>query len=382
MDYKILISDVDSRKGMDIVNCIQRHYQYPCILTTAKKSTSRLGLIFGQKVHQLRHASFEEFQSDIEHIVAEYNDYQLVYIPVSEVMTRHFILYVQSPSAFQQFRYLLPNLEAFNCAADKKKFQTYCELHQLPVPRSYQVDTWSNLHNDFRPFLIKPKSGQGSVGIKYVSSKEDLNLHESVDFETNIVQERIITNKQVTGAFFLVAQGQVVAHYCHQRIRTFPQIGGVTIFSKSVYEPEILKIGEQLLHSMNWNGLAMIEFLFDDLSQEWKIIELNPRTWGSILLSAYNESDLLKGYIEHALAPKTLWTKFEYKQNVAIRWIYPFDFLALLKRQIRWNDFVQNKNVCFINFTYSSVFRSVLYLLYFTFNFSSLNRFAKKLMTK
>lgn len=379
-DILVLVSDVDSRKGLDVLNMMQRKYKFKCILAAGKDTKIQLPIVYGKKVHLLRNSSFDLFKLDLQSILSRFPNQHIIYMPVAETLTRHLIRFIQEEKV-DNLHHILPDQHFFNLCANKGEFQKYCEERNFPVPKSYNQNSIVDLRANFRSVLIKPKSGQGSVGIHYLNSIEDLDKHTPIDFEKNIVQERIVSKNQVAGAFFFCVDGNVISSYCHQRIRTFPEIGGVTVFSKSIRDEQILKIGAELLKSMNWNGLAMIEFMFDEPSQSWRIIELNPRIWGSIMLSAHCEADLLKHYVQFAIDKNNSKPNLTFKEEKFIRWVFPFDFIAFVKRKIGFKELFFRKNACFINFTYSNFWRSLSYMLYFTFNFSSIKRFFKKLAT-
>jgi len=239
------------------------------------------------------------------------------------------------------------------------------------------------LFTKFTPVVLKPKFGQGSVGIKYFYSKQDLPSVEGVDWDNNLIQEKIISKSNVAGAFFLMYNQQLISSYCHQRLRTFPESGGVTVYSKSVDYEEIIVLGKKLLGDLRWEGVAMIEFMFDESSGKWKIIELNPRLWGSVMLSEFCNSQILKFYIELALGNQESidFQKSYVKTNLAIRWLYPLDIISFFKGRLPAKEFlnISPATTCYVNITYSSFYRTFAYFIYFTFNISSIARFFKKI---
>ena len=376
---KIILADVDSRKGFDIVNIMQRQYGFDCILCASKDYTFQLPFIYTQKIERLRSATFEAFFEDFQILLDYYKDYTLVYLPISEKPTRFFYQFLKI-SRPTNLHFMLPNEEFFNMVADKIEFQEFCIYENFPVPRSFTKSDLSDLISNFKPLILKPKSGQGSVGIHYFNTADELKQFQSINFDNYILQEKIISKNQVAGAFYLLREGEVIVSHTHQRLRTFPPEGGVSVFSQSTNNEEILSIGAKLLQKLNWSGVAMIEFMFDETSKEWKIIELNPRLWGSIMLSTFNSSDLLKHYVLLSLGniEKSVPTT---NDSVAIRWIFPFDFLNFIKGSIGFKEFfkLNLSSTCYINFTYSNFYRSVLYLFYFTLNLSSIKRFLKKI---
>lgn len=376
---KVLITDVGSRKAFDTVNIVQRLYGYDCILCSARDHHFQLPLIYGQQVHQLRNLEYAEFETDFAAILREYEEEELVYLPVAERMTRLLYQYLEKFEP-PNLKYLLPTRHDFDLTSNKGRFQAFCEQHRFPVPKSYKTTDLENLRTDFRPLIMKPHAGEGSVGLKHIDQPEQLEVLQDFDESVHLLQDKVISDQKVSGAFFLCRGGQVISYYVHQRLRTFPVNGGVTVFSRAVDNPEIIDIGTRLLESMKWDGVAMVEFMYDVPSDSWKIIELNPRLWGSLMLSAFNGSDLLKHYIESSRGANP--EPSGPKREVFIRWIYPFDLLNLLKRHISWREFasLRLKETCYINFTYSTFYRSLSYLLYFTINFSSIRRFIKKLV--
>ena len=87
--------------------------------------------------------------------------------------------------------------------------------------------------------IIKPIIGSGSRGIKYVKSKSELS-QISIDFKKYFVQELLNNKKDVEAGFFLCDNGKIYSFYSHKRIRTYPESGGVTVFSKSDINDKIL----------------------------------------------------------------------------------------------------------------------------------------------
>ena len=161
----------------------------------------------------------------------------------------------------------------------------------------------------------------------------------------------------------------------------FPPEGGVTVYSESVVNSEILKAGRKILDDLNWEGLAMIEFMYDVPTKSWRIIELNPRLWGSVMLSAFNDSAMLESYIEASLNRTVKKVKAIDTKSVFIRWLFPFEFLSLIKGNLKLKTFLNFnfKNTCYVNFTYSPIIRAWLFLFYFIFNVGSISRFLKKI---
>jgi len=373
---KVIITDVGTRKSFDVVNIFQKVYKQDLILCSSKDYKFQLPIIYNQKVERLRINDYKDFEVDFNQILLKYKVEKLVYLPLSEKTTKNFYKFSHNRS-ISNLHFLLPEMDDFYKTSDKIRFQQYCEENSFPIPLSNKTEKLFG--KKFRPLILKPRVGEGSVGIIHIDKKEQLGVLKEMDLTNYLIQDKIISSNKVSGSFFLCKDGDVINSYTHQRLRTFPTEGGVTILSKSTNNDKIINIGARLLKSMNWNGFAMIEFLYDEIDEEWKIIELNPRLWGSILLSAFIGNDMLNNYVKLCLNEPI-------KNNINkvdgyIRWIYPFDIIKLIKREISPKEFFKfnNKKTAYINFTYSTLYRSLIYVFYFTFNLTSIKRFIKKI---
>lgn len=375
---KVLLTDAESRKGFDVINIFRYLHKRPSILAASKDFGVKLGLIYGQKVFPCRISDYGLFEKDLIEMLSVVPDDRIVFVPVSEKGTRHFYHYVQK-FGDGPFNYLLPEYDLFQLVSDKYSFQVWCENEGLPVPRSFSRNNIGALKEQFMPVLAKPRKGEGSVGIIHIDRVEDLDKLESLDLDGYVIQEKIPNGDRIEGAFFLCKDGEVVSSYTHRRIRTFPEVGGVTVCSASENNEEIISIGREVLKRINWQGFAMIEFLYCTRSNEWKIIELNPRLWGSVLLSAFNGSNMLENYVRLCEGEELAEPKL--KNPAFIRWLFPFECINLLKGKISLGTFFNVKRlpVCYINITYASAWQAFTFFLYFLFNFSSINRFIKKL---
>jgi biotin carboxylase len=155
----------------------------------------------------------------------------------------------------------------------------------------------------------------------------------------------------------------------------------VTVFSRSQYDPECKAIASRLIRAMNWSGFAMVELLHDDYTGEWKIIELNPRLWGSVMLSEFCGSRLLSNYVKMLSGEEP--EPGEEHPDRYIRWIFPFDVINFLKGSIGPREFLNRRKLttCYINITYSSFFRSLFFHVYLVARFRSISRFFRKLLS-
>lgn len=93
------------------------------------------------------------------------------------------------------------------------------------------------------------------------------------------------------GFFALYDHGEAVATFQHRQIRGYSYTGGASAFRKSVQIPQLEQTGRRLLDHLDWHGLAMVEFLRDETTGEFKLMEINPRLWSSLPFSVQAGAD-------------------------------------------------------------------------------------------
>ena len=87
------------------------------------------------------------------------------------------------------------------------------------------------------------------------------------------------------GVFALYDHGKPVTFFAHQRLREKPPRGGVSVLSQSAeLDKQLLTITCKLLDSVQWHGVAMVEFRIAPDGTPY-LMEVNTRFWGSLQLA-------------------------------------------------------------------------------------------------
>ena len=105
-----------------------------------------------------------------------------------------------------------------------------------------------------------------------------------------LVQEFVPTTDEY-GFFALYDRGEALATFQHRQRRGYSYAGGASAFRESVRIPELERVGRALLDELEWHGLAMVEFLRDDETGAFQLMEVNPRFWSSLPFSVQAGAD-------------------------------------------------------------------------------------------
>lgn len=378
-EFLILVSNVEVRKAFDVVNSVRHHFgRDSCLLAANRPAGWLLRWSYQSRIHVLRDDCYANFERDLEKLLnlLTFKDKTIVYLPIEEQATLFFYQFVADRPSLRQLRYLLPPEASFALARHKQHLAQYCLANGFKVPPLFGDTELRALQENFLPVIIKPAIGSGSRGIRRIDSPEGLKGVVVGDHE--FAQELIDTGPEIEGAFFLFRQGALVNAFTHRRIRTAPRRGGVSVLSKSTHNQRLIEIGAAILSKLNWDGLAMLEFVYDARQQDYLLLEINPRLWGSALLSEFCGANLIEQYVSLALGRE--FKRTEPRSDTYIRWLFPYDVLELLRGQLSPSEFWFRPAdpICYIGFTFSSWPRSICFILASIFNLQNIRKFAAK----
>lgn len=197
-----------------------------------------------------------------------------------------------------------PALETLTNVQDRERLFEVAKDAGVPIPRTQLLDAsadwnqqwivksrYSILVNDYIDTYPSEKC-VSPPGTRYLAQNVKPNV-ESLEAEmhhTPLLQEYISTSEEY-GFFALYDHGECVASFQHRQIRGYTYAGGASAFRESVNIPELEKTGRTLLDHLDWHGLAMVEFLRDDATDEFKLMEINPRFWSSLPFSVQAGAD-------------------------------------------------------------------------------------------
>lgn len=181
------------------------------------------------------------------------------------------------------------SFERIRSAQDWLRLREVAESAGVKTPMTRLIDGWDSWD---RPAVIKPRYSllfqDGAVrypDVEFVTAETEFDRDAIIEKMGHqpIVQEYIPGGPEY-GFFALFDHGEPVAKFQHQRIRSCKYSGGMSSFRQSVDIPELEESGERLLRGLDWHGPAMVEFKRDTRDGTFKLIEVNPRFWGSLAL--------------------------------------------------------------------------------------------------
>jgi predicted ATP-grasp superfamily ATP-dependent carboligase len=239
---------------------------------------------------------------------------------------------------------LIPDLDKIEFVRDKGNLLRFAESHGIPAPKTWHepptptLPPWGG--GEGEGYVIKPRVSSGSFGIAYVRKREDLiPLYQKVhaQYPFPLVQEWIPDGGGTFGFSALFDDGSnVKAAFIHKKLRMYPIQGGPSTLREGVEHPQIMALGLSLLKSLNWTGVAMAEFKVDPRDGIPKLMEVNPRFWGSLHLAIISGVDF-----PYLILKVARGDKFDpiltYTVGKRCRWLLLGDILHFLNNPHRFH---------------------------------------------
>lgn len=220
--------------------------------------------------------------------------------------------------------------ESVRRAAEKRTAYEEAAVAGVPVPRTAYPATLAEatvFAQDFRyPIVIKPSRETNGHSVCYARSLSDFSsvykaFCERSGFSAGalpMLQEFIPGHG--CGFFALYQHGVCKRIFMHRRIREYPPSGGVSSCAESFFDPRLKEYGMRLLDRLRWHGLAMVEFRRDTRDSEFKLLEINPRFWGSLDLAVAAGVNFPYDLCQ-IIAGRELEYSDTYKRHLRFQWL-------------------------------------------------------------
>jgi predicted ATP-grasp superfamily ATP-dependent carboligase len=256
-----------------------------------------------------------------------------ILLPMEDETFQYVIENAETLRALADF--ILPDRDSFAICMDKGATMALAARLGTPHPSTEIAKSASDLMGCLErraqaEYVVKPLRGSGSRGVRYNPKLQSMEAQAYIhQFGPALVQDRISPAGDAIGVSFLFdGQGRPVAHFCHKRLRQFPNNGGPSTDRIGIENPDLVRMSAEMLGALNWKGVAMVEWKTDPGGLNPKLLEINPRFWGSLELAIRSGVDFPVLYARAAAGKDP--GPSQPMLGVRCRWLIPGDILRWL----------------------------------------------------
>ncbi len=186
---------------------------------------------------------------------------------------------------------LTDKIETINKIYNKIELLNLAKSLNIPFPPFELIKTpFSDVNLNF-PVLTKGNNGLSfykKMKRKVVVSNNMEELTRNLqDIQNQIPLNQLFTqelipsinkNKTISFTAFSI-NGRIKTHWVGKKLREHPLQFGTATLAESIVDPGLFDYSSRLLQALNYTGICEIEFLKDERDQQYKLIEMNARTW-------------------------------------------------------------------------------------------------------
>ena len=172
-----------------------------------------------------------------------------------------------------------------DAANDKGTVQRVAAEIGVSTPKTY-----FGMPDEF-PVIVKPRCGEklGLKAEKRYARADDAAEFAAVYAKMKTYDDAPVVQSYIAGEGVGVCvvtdrDGNPAALLCHRRIREYPTSGGPSTACESFYDAALVESALRLLRALHFVGVAMVEFKGNP-KDGYKLLEINPRVWGSFPLT-------------------------------------------------------------------------------------------------
>lgn len=191
------------------------------------------------------------------------------------------------------YKTTIPGLDIIEQIYNKANLLELAKKLEVPIPETYYFENAQSVYLEKLKYPVLTKGKKGLNFYKSLKRKAFLaadsqklkqqliQIQEKFPLDFTFTQELIPfngTNKTISFTAFC-DKGEIKTHWMGVKLREHPLQFGTATFTKSVYVEDCLIHSRKLLKALNYTGVCEVEFLLDPRDGQYKLIEINARTW-------------------------------------------------------------------------------------------------------
>ena len=164
-------------------------------------------------------------------------------------------------------------LKTVQLCGDKKMTYQWCQDNAINYPELYEVP------NTF-PFIAKPLSGAGSVGVEIIHNTKELEFYQS-KYDNSLYQKYIIGD-EYTVDVLVHPNGEITAIVPKKRLEVR---NGQAVKSMTVDNPELIEFVKNIIKIFNITCTANVQVIKEKETNKLYLIEINAKFATSLSLT-------------------------------------------------------------------------------------------------
>lgn len=337
----LLILDEGTPLPIFVVNCFSENTDVNIhILSSKKRVESRYSKYTNSFTYHKRIDDNDFFNKVKAEILSKkINTLLAVNVPLILFLSKH-----KEQLEQLNISVIVSSINSLQIADNKGKLAKYLKEFNISIPITYELNSINDFENLKYPLMIKPKTGWNGSKITKIENKEKYQeeVKKIISKEKYIIQDYI--DGYDVDMSVLCKNGNILAYTIQKGfikgLSTYAPPRGIEF----LYNEELYKVVEKMMKNLEWSGIAHIDLRYDEIEKKFKVIEINPRFWGSIEASKMVGVNFPYLYCLTTLGIEYKIPKYRYEKYANNRGL-----IEIIKSKINFNqkaiDFPENTSI-------------------------------------
>ena len=231
---------------------------------------------------------------------------------------------------------------------DKSETYEFAKKLHIPVPETFVCSNINEVKQAAEkvtyPCLIKPafshfhswKFGK----LLEVNSERELTVRYKA-WSREVAEQKLLIHEKIPGGDDQIYElgavfnknSEPLAIFLGQKLRQYPPQFGIGSFTRSVWDQRLVDLGIRLLKELRFYGIAGVEFKKDYRTEDFKLLDINGRSWTQNYLATFCGLNLSYIMYKEAIGEKQKpLSNYSCNYKLGLKWIHlRLDFLSMLK---------------------------------------------------
>lgn len=224
-------------------------------------------------------------------------------------------------------RFAIPNTAIMAPLFNKVETRLIAQTCGVSVAKGALLNLTSISYNELTeqfgsPLVLKPVQSYTSEHLNQRNSVSIVKDKDGFDAFRKHYSDCLIETYNAgygVGISILAVKGELYAAFAHERVAEPESGGGSTYRKASKIDPSMLDACQKICSKLRFDGVAMFEFKFNPDTQDWILIEINARFWGSLPLAIFAGVNFPAMYamtlLDYPIDPKFTYNPYAYARN-------------------------------------------------------------------
>ncbi len=331
----ILIPDGETHFTLSVINSLSIYNDIQIHIVSSKKWVESK---FARRISSF--SFFQKTENELNFIHYLLNEIKIKKINV--LLPLHFSsirLISNNKNLFNQLNLIISSVKSLDIANNKWELSKFLENYNFQVPKTLHLNNikFNDLNCIKFPSILKPLSNwNGNEIVKINNSVELENLLQTINKDKEYIVQKYIEGQDIC-VNVLCRSGEIIASSMQKGILPHSNPFKSHLGCEFFFNDKLYSIIQQIMIKLDWSGVANFDIRYNEEKDQYYIIEINPRFWGSL-----DASTSVGVNFPYLLCCASLKIPFEVPDYKFEKYISNRGILKLLKSKILFKKIALN----------------------------------------